>query len=261
MLLPIIFCLVIYLFLRNSHYTLPPAAAVQTEPVEEPVEMPAGELAALLLRQREASGLADVSAMTLHGSYIEDGRHYELALSMRAPGMIRKRVRNDKVEVVFVSSGASSQVRATLPMSEPTVRELLQEELYLYSLLLEGGAFRLSESGSRMPYRYEWLPTEQGSEVQRIVSQGPAGVSMMHEIDMDSGLELERSVEVEMDGELHGLRLLLEDYRRVENAMLPHRYYLEIDGRRRVEVTIQSVQLNPVMPLWFFALEQASESD
>jgi len=260
LLLPIIFCLVVYFFLQGNQQSAADAAVVRIEQNEVEAELPTGELAALLSRLREASGLENVASMTLHGSYVEDGRKYDLALSMRAPAMIRKRVRNDEVEVVFVSSGASSQVRATLPTSEPSVRELLQEDLYLYSLLLEGAAFRLAEGGPRMHYSCELLPGETERGGQRIVSKGPAGVSIVHEIDADSGLEIERSVEAEVLGERHVLRLMLEDYRRVEGAMLPHRYYLDIDGRRRVEVEVQSVQLNPVMPLWFFAVERENES-
>jgi len=258
---PLIFSLVAYLFLQSSSNSSSlPVAAVPAEPVEEAAAEPLGELASLLWQHRQASGLKETSSMTLLGTFIQDGRPFDLALSMRMPAMVRKRVRDDIQEVLLVSSGTSSQERTTLANNAPLVRALPQADIARYSLLLEGAAFRLAEDDAPAYFSYELMSEVTRPGCRRIVSKDPAGVSIAHEIDTESGLEVERSMEIPLDGEQSVLTMLLEDYRRVDNVMLPHRYYLELDGLRRVEVDVQSFKLNPVMPLWFFALERESET-
>lgn len=257
---PLIFFLVTYLFLRSSGTSSSlPAAAVLAQPDAEAAAEPLSELAALLWQYRQASGLEETTSMTLLGTFIQDGRSFELALSVRMPAMVRKRVRDDAQEVLLVSSGTSSQERTILANNESLVRTLPEEDIARYSLLLEGAVFRLVAGDAQSNFSYELMSEVTRPGCRRIVSKDPTGLSMVHEIDTESGLEVERSMEISLDGERSVLTMLLEDYRRVDNVMLPHRYYLELDGLRRVEVVVQSFKLNTVMPLWFFALEREGE--
>jgi len=262
LLVPAVFFVVAYALLRNSSHSDnngPQPSEARPATIEQEEEEPEGELAGLLWRHRQASGLKEVTGMTLHCSYIEDGRNYEMALSMRAPEMIRKKVRDEAVEVVFVAAGGASQVRTTQAKGESTVRALPEDDLYRYTLLLEGGAFRLAEGGPRVNYDYDLVLGEATEGFRRIVSTGPSGVSVTHVIGEVSGLEVERSAEVWVDETQNVLKLFLEDQRQVDGVMLPHLYRLQINGLERAEIRVQSVQLNPVTPLWFFVLERESE--
>lgn len=259
LLLPGVFLLVIFALLRSDGSGALPVESAERGSTEEESEVPASDLAALLWRHRQATGLKDTSSLTMHGSYLEDGRAYEMALSIRAPGMMRKKLRDSLMEAVLVLRGNSGQIRKAGSEGVSTVETMGAEDLYKYTLLLEGSALRLAEGAPQNYYNYKLLPAQAGEGARTILSTGSEGISLTHRIDGESGLELERSMVIWADGTKNELRLVLEDQRQVEGAVLPYRYRLEINGTERAEIRVQSLQLNPVIPEWFFALESEGE--
>ncbi|MFU8849131.1 MAG: hypothetical protein ACNA77_10515 [Opitutales bacterium] len=253
--LPAIFFLVLFALLKADRNEV---ARIVVGPVSVGVEEheSESELAALLRRHRHVTGLYNCSSMTMHGTYREENKLYETALSIRLPGMIRKKMWGRGFELVMVSVGKSGQVRSITSSGEHEVQSIGEGDLYWYTLLLEGGGLRLAEGGESH-YTYELLPPEKEEEYRRIISSTDHGVTFTHLIDRESGFEIERRIEFIADNKEYKLRLLLEDRRPAGDSLLPHLYRLQINGVERAELRVDSVQLNPVIPEWFFALESA----
>lgn len=251
--LPAIFFLVVFALL-DGHRNEVPHLAVEPVSAEAEDDEPESELAALLRRHRQVTGLNHSSSMAMHGTYREDDKLYEMALSVRLPGMIRKKLWGQELELVMVCVGKSGQVRSTVANGESGVQAMNEGDLHRYALLLEGGGLRLTDGGESH-YSYELMPAEKDDEYRRIISSMGSGLAVTHLIDEKSGFEVERRVEFIADNTEYKLSLLLEDRRPVGGALLPHLYRLLINGVERAELRVQSVQLNPVMPEWFFALE------
>lgn len=257
---PALFLLVTFTFLQGSRgKDVSTSPIPETEVVEEERVVHENELVALLIRHRQATGLEDIDGMTLYGSYHEGDKDYKMALSMRTPGLIRKKLRNLTLEIVLVAAGGSGQVRTIEANGESKVEAMNGGDLYRNALLLEGSGLRLSDEAER-GYTYELLPAEEGAKVRRIISTGLSGISITHVIDLDSSLEVQRSIEVQEGGKSNELKLYMEDTREVDGVALPYHYRLHINNKEAAEIRVQSVQLNPIVPQWFFALEAEDSS-
>lgn len=261
-LLPLfLFLLVTFAFLQSNRGRGVPLSPIsESETVEEDLEESDDELTAILRRHRQATGLEDVKGMTLYGSYREGDKNYEMALSIRIPGLIRKKLRNQTIEIVLVVTGHSGQVRKTEANGESKVVAMTEEDLYRHALLLEGGGLRLS-GGAELDYTYELLPAEKEARTRRIVSSGLSGIAITHFIDLVSGLEVQRSIESNHGDKTNEFKLYLEDPREVDGVVLPYLYRLQINGSHAAEIRVQSMQLNPIVPQWFFAIEAKGGSD
>lgn len=110
-------------------------------------------------------------------------------------------------------------------------------------------------------YTYELLPEEEETSARRIVSTGSSNISTSHTIDLDSGLEVQRSIELSDAEKSNVVKLHLEDPREVDGVVLAHLYRLQINDSEAAEIRVQSVQLNPIIPQWFFTLEGVGDSD
>ncbi|HKK17839.1 MAG TPA: hypothetical protein VJ952_04075, partial [Opitutales bacterium] len=156
--------------------------------------------------------------------------------------------------ILCVSDGSGGEMEIMAANRETEIRPI-EDELFLYTLVLEGAALRLFAGLEHLDYQYALLPEvpdEPGT--RRVTSIGPAGIILTHLIDLETGRELKRGLKVRANGELHVLELDLSDYRAVEGAMLPHHYRLSINGRERAEIRLDSVRLNPGLAPWMFAL-------
>ena len=193
----------------------------------------------------------------MYGTYKEGDRLYDMAFSVRTPEMVRKRISDEAVEVVFVSSGASGEIRTTPTKGGQVTRAMREDDLYWYVLVLEGAMFRLAGSESEN-FSYGFSPAETKDGFQRILSVGPSGVPLTHLIDEDSWLEVERSLEVRINGRPHILTLVLEDHRAVDDgkAMLAHRLRFKVNGSERGLILIDSIRLNPGLAPWMFTFKR-----
>lgn len=237
-----------------------------------PAERPASEstiadedaepltLQSLLTQHRHVTGLSGITGLILHGSYIEDGAHYALDLSMRAPELVRKNVSADDIEITCCSDGTTGTLRVRRSQGETTFRDM-RDDLYRYTLLLEGATMRLTGDWGQGhwdqgDWDYTLISKNEGDSGNWLIaSNGPSEITLTHLIDPETGYELERSVEVRVDGQLNKLTLHLSDYRRIGNACLPYHYSLSVNGTLRGESKIDTIQLNPGLPSWLFTLK------
>jgi hypothetical protein len=220
-----------------------------------PTEAIAGTALELILaHHRKATGLQRIIGMILHGSYIEGDTHYELDLSIRSPELIRKKIRSKNLEITCCSDGGSGSVKIHPTNGQATIREM-GDDLYRYTLLLEGATMRLTGSFQSEDWKYALIFTDEQAGGNCIISSnGPSGIILTHLINKETGYELERSVEVRINEKLHKLTLFLSDYREVGNAYLPHHYALSVNGTVRAETTIESIQVNPGLQPGMFSL-------
>jgi hypothetical protein len=211
------------------------------------------ELQSILGHHREAVGLDGVKGLTLHGSYLEGSEEYSLALSLRSHEMIRKKIESDMAEIVCVTQGALGEVKITRKGFEPVIRGT-EDDLFWYMLILEGATLRLTQANQQGGFTPRLLPVVDGEVGRRIMTEGSSGVILTHLIDTETGLELERRLELRIKDKLHVLELKLSDYREVSGATLPHHYEMFINGQAKARMRVVSIQVNPGLAPWMFAL-------
>lgn len=237
----------------SAEYAPPPEAPEPTMLSPEGAAEPS--LQSILETYRTATGLRDVRSLVLHGEYTEDGRRFEMILTIKAPDLMRKALSDDRLSIVCSYDGKD----ATVQIGQKTP-ESIEDAFHHNALILVGAFLTLADTGSEgQSARHRWLSdqTHDGKICRVIASQLPDTPTIHHLIEPDTGFECFRYLDITVEGKRHRISMHLGDFRKNGGYTLPHTYRVEVDGSLRGKARIDSIQSNQGIMPWMFSMDAA----
>lgn len=212
-------------------------------------------LASILAKYRTATGLREVQSLLLHGSYLEDGRKFEMKLAAKAPNLVSKNLSDDELEMVCRYNGSKATIEIATGAPGQAVTQALEDAIYERAIILEGAFLSLADFGTELlTPRYAWQADQMydGKPCWTVVSQLPGTPEISHLLDQESGFELVRYLDLVVEGSKHQLSIHFSDFRQHDALHLPHAYTLKVNGAIRGQARVDSIQRNPGLMPWMF---------
>ena len=223
------------------------------EPTDAAVEAEPLSLGSILDKYRTASGMSEVQGIILHGNYAEDGREFAMKLLAKSPGLVRKTLKDDALEMICRYDGETANIEIEDPEGK-LHQQALTDALYQQAIILEGAVLALASDQlpDVLAYKWEADQTYDGQACWTIRRRMSTNQSMIHLLDPETGLERVRFVYFMHGGQRQQLSLHLSDYRQQGAGALPFGYTLKFNGKLRGEAKLDSIQLNPGLMPWMF---------
>ena len=230
-----------------------PSAGDEAEFGDAAVEAESLSLESILEKYRTVSGMSEVQGVILRGEYVEDGRDFTMKLLAKTPGLVRKTLKDDALKMVCSYDGATANIEIEDPEGQMH-QQALTDILYQQAIILEGAVLALASDQlpDVLAYKWEADQTYEGQPCWTIRRRMSTQHSMIHLLDVETGLERVRFVHFEHEGQRQQLSLHLSDYRQQGAGQLPFGYVLKFNGKLRGEAKLDSIQLNPGLMPWMF---------
>jgi hypothetical protein len=204
--------------------------------------------------------LKSITAMKMSGRIViaEQGLEMPVVIWQKQPN--RMRVESTFQEKKIVQACDGQKTWWIMPFLSPEAQEMPEEQARLFreQAVFENPLVVFKEKG----YQLELLGKDdmEGTPVFKLKLTKAAGREIYFYLDAGSGIELKSTLTLKTE-EVETLNeILYGDYRAVAGVMMP--YYVEnkLNGKTQVQMTMETVEINPAIDVGLFALPQKKET-
>lgn len=217
-----------------GHAQTPAAAAVPT-------------VDALIAKNLQAKGgeakLKSVQSMKMSGKVSIQGMEVPMTIVARRPNLMRQEMQIQDKRIVSAFDGEKAWVINPFMGSE-TPQELTgpQADMTKDQADFDGALIDYKAKG----HTIELVGTEEvgGAKTHKLKVTKKGGQIQYFYLDVDSGIELKTSTQIEQGGNTVTVETELSDYRSVDGIMLPHALKTSINGQPTGSIVVDKIELN-----------------
>jgi outer membrane lipoprotein-sorting protein len=226
--------------------------------------LPTQTLDEILARNYKSNGGLDklkaVTAMKISGKIVIPAQGLEMPTVMWKKHPNKMRVETTFQDKKIVQAYDGRKAWWIMPFLSADAQEMAQEqaEPFVEQADFENPLLVFKEKG----YKLELLGKEdiEGTPVFKLKLTKTDGREIFFYLDADSGLELKSTLTTKT-GETETLNeILYRDYKPVDGVMLPFTVENRMNGKTEMQMTMESIEINPAMDDAMFAMPQKKEA-
>jgi outer membrane lipoprotein-sorting protein len=226
--------------------------------------LPTQTLDEILAKNYKSNGGLDklkaMTAMKISGKIVIPAQGLEMPTVMWKKHPNKMRVETTFQDKKIVQAYDGRKAWWIMPFLSADAQEMAQEqaEPFVEQADFENPLVVFKEKG----YKLELLGKEdiEGKPAFKLKLTKTDGKDIYFYLDMESGIELKSSLTIKV-GETETLtEIIYGDYKPIDGVMLPFYVENKVNGQTQMQMTMESIEINPAMDDAMFAMPQKKEA-